>query len=145
MKQDITINLMMVNKIIIFFENMINEEVDFEFFTDKIIFDINFIDTSLNKLFDRFIKEVSYYSNDNIIKIYFSWIKKLYRGLGDISRKREIISNQKLHNSLFDIKVNLEKRLDNIRNFNVRTSIKQFDKQCINEDEYNMLLQSFDE
>ena len=145
MKQDITINLMMVNKIIIFFENMINEEVDFEFFTDKIIFDINFIDTSLNKLFDRFIKEVSYYSNDNIIKIYFSCIKKFYRLLGDISKKKEIISNQKLHNSLFDIKVNLEKRLDNIRNFNVRTSIKQFDKQCINEDEYNMLLQSFDE
>ena len=76
MSDTVTLNLMTVNKMVIFLEGMLAEDVDFDFFGDKIIFDIDYIDVGLNKLFDQFMRNRKYYGDDNLIKVYFSCIKR---------------------------------------------------------------------
>ncbi len=144
MSDTVTLNLMTINRMVIFLEGMLAEDVDFDFFGDKIIFDIDYIDVGLNKLFDSFMRNRKYYGDDNLIKVYFSCIKRFYRLLSNIAKNTTLLSQYpRFQTKLYGIRMNLEHRIQNVKNYNSRTAVKQFDKQCIGEDEYGLLLQDF--
>ncbi|HNZ27214.1 MAG TPA: hypothetical protein PK385_04725 [Spirochaetota bacterium] len=145
LKYSLTINLMNVQKIIIFTETLLEEDIDYNLFSKKIINDIEFIDSSLNIIYGEFIKNVKYYSNDNLIKIYYSCIKRFYKMLGRVSKNEDLLnSNLNFIHILKSVKRSLEKRLEYVRNFNYRIANKDSDKQCINEEEYSILLKSLE-
>ena len=144
MSDTVTLNLMTVNKMVIFLEGMLVEDVDFDFFGDKIIFDIDYIDVGLNKLFDQFMRNRKYYGDNNLIKVYFSCIKRFYLLLSNIAKNTTLLTQYpRFQTKLYGIRMNLEHRIQNVKNYNNRTAVKQFDKQCIGEDEYGLLLQDF--
>ena len=52
-------DLMVVNKIIIFLENLFDEDIDLIFFSTKIIQDVEFIANSTENILDEYIADKS--------------------------------------------------------------------------------------
>jgi len=138
-------DLMILNKYLIFLEGIIEEDVDYLLFGTKIFSDITFINGSLNALYEECFKN-NYLENENILKIYFSSIKRFHRILTRILNNYNLLNSiQRDTNFIKDIKSNLEKNIENIKNFTIRKDIVKKEKQCINEEEYNLLLNSIEE
>ncbi len=139
----LTLDLMVINKIIIFSENLIEEDVDYSIFTTKIFNDIDFINNSLNLLFDEFVKNIKHYNNDNVFKIYYSCIKRFHRIISKIIKNRDLmVYSPRNIDFINNIKIDLEKKIEDVKNFNERKNLTVNEKQCINEEEYNILFKT---
>ncbi|HOJ64089.1 MAG TPA: hypothetical protein PLE45_06680 [Spirochaetota bacterium] len=146
MLKKINNDLMILNKYLIFFEDLVDEDVDYNLFSTKIFSDITFINGGLNMLFDEFVKYNSYFDNENILKIYYSSLKRFYRILLKVLKNYELLNSvQRDISSIIEIRDSLEKKMESIKSFNNRKKIISKDKQCINEEEYSLLLESIDE
>ena len=146
MLKKITNDLMILNKYIIFVESILDEDIDYTIFATKIFYDITFINCSLNILFEEFTKNLNYFENENLVKIYYSSIKRFYKIVIKVLENHNLISSmQKDFSIIKDIKIFLENRIENIKNFNNRKNIVSKEKECINEKEYSLLLESLDD
>lgn len=138
-------DLMMLNKYLIFVEELLREDLDYILFATKIFSDITFINCGLNALYEECFMNNSF-ENENFLKIYFSSIKRFHRILTMILNNYNLLNSiQRDINFIKDIKNNLEKNIENIKNFNERKNLIKKNKECINEEEYTLLLNSIEE
>lgn len=139
-------DLMVLNKYLIFFESIVDEDIDYELFATKIFSDVTFINGSINFLFEELIRNIKYFEDENILKIYYSSLKRFQRIIIKLLQNYELLNSiQRDIKFIKEIKVTLEKKIDNIKNFHERKIRVSKERQCINEEEYSLLLESIDE
>jgi len=134
-------NLMMINKIIIFCENMLEEDIDSSQFSEKLYNDINFINYKIIYLFEEYTKNILEFKRENIQKIYYSTMKRFLKLINKTIGGNWEISKS----SLEAIRKNIEEIIISIKNLNDRIVLSNTEKQCINEEEYAMLLKEIDD
>lgn len=137
-------NLMIINKTIIFLDNMIDEEINFNMFMDKIKFDINFLHDKFLELWNHDFKVVDNTDNNenyNYVKTYYFILRKFFRLLNKIKDNQKIFNDIKFDNSKFNIIYdNVYEKIYSLSQQNKRFKIRNTEKQFINEEEYNLLL-----
>ncbi|HOV15264.1 MAG TPA: hypothetical protein PK771_13325 [Spirochaetota bacterium] len=132
-------DLMVVNKIIIFLENLCDEDVDLVIFSTKIIQDIEFIDSATENIFDEYISNIKLYNSDNLLKLYFSTIKRFHKLLIKV-QKYTTFFNKHTKDLITTLDTKLEDKIKKMKDYDYRSNILKIDKQLINEEEYNLLL-----
>ena len=132
-------NLMAVNKLVIFLENLIDEDVDLDIFTTKIIQDIEFIKNTADNIFDEYISNVRLYDSENILKLYFSTLKRNHKLLMKIHKHHDLF-NKHTKDLLNTISQEIDGKIHRMKDFDYRANILKVDKQVLNEEEYNLLL-----
>ncbi|MCK4797450.1 MAG: hypothetical protein KAT05_08720 [Spirochaetes bacterium] len=139
-------NLMMINKIIIFSDSMIEEDINEEFFSEKLIFDIEFINKRLSDFWDEYLKFIDIYERDNFIKSYSSVLKRFYKLLHKIKEFIPLTNNfyidERMTNGIIE---NIRNRINLIKDHRDRLKLVNTEKQIINEEEYSMLFENFEE
>ena len=139
-------NLMMINKIIIFSDSMIEEDINEEFFSEKLIFDIEFINKRISDFWDEYLKFIDIYKRDNFIKSYSSVLKRFYKLLHKIKEFIPLTNNfyidERMTNGIIE---NISNRIILIKDFRDRLKLVNTEKQIINEEEYSMLFENFEE
>jgi len=133
-------NLIIINKMIIFCENILDEDINVSYFIDKLNYDTKFIDNFCEYIFDEYIKNTKEASNDHFLKVYYSTLKRFYRFVIKLIKLEINTKNNKdkLFSSL------KEDRIHSLKDFQYRQSLKNNDKQGINEEEYSILLKGFE-
>lgn len=136
------INLIMLDKIILFCDTLFEEDVNEEYFADKFKYDIEFIHSFFIEYSDEYTRLKDKTEKEQFIKSYFYSIKRFYKLLNKIKKdtaKAERYSmNQNVFNDIFE---NTKKRIDQIKNQDERFKMIDTEKQLINEEEYELLLQ----
>lgn len=135
-------DLMIINKIIIFIENLIDEDIDISLFSVKIIQDIEFINSSCNAIFDEYVGNNKLYESDNFMKLYFQTLKRFHRLLLKVIKDIHCFNNH-TKGIIESINTKVEIQIQRIKDFDYRKDIIKVDKQLINEEEYNLLLKGF--
>jgi hypothetical protein len=139
-------NLMILNKILIFCESMIEEDFNGEFFSDKLTYDLDFVNIKLNNFWDEFLRFMDIYERDNFLKTY-SFTLKRFKNL--LERLIDMKSNPNKIKAdtpgIKDILLNINDKLDQIKKHKIRLKLNQSGEQLINEEEYSMLLEMNDD
>jgi hypothetical protein len=139
-------NLMLINKIILFNKSMLDEDIDPEFFIDKINFDLRFINSNLDNIWIEYLKFKDIYSKDDLLKTYSFTLKRFYNLLDKIIKDVEIIKNFKLENSMIVAFINnIKNKMELISEHNSRATLLENKEQCINEEEYMLLFNDDDQ
>lgn len=143
-------NLMVINKTIIFLDNMIDEDINFNLFMDKIKFDINFLNDKFLELWNNDFKVVDNSSdnneNHNYVKTYYFILRKYFRLLNKIRDNQKIFNDMNFDISKFNfIYDNVYEKIYTLSQQNKRFKIRNTEKQFINEEEYNLLLKNNEE
>ncbi len=134
-------NLMLINKLILFNKSMLDEDVDALYFVDKLSFDLRFINSSLDNIWIEYLKFKDIYSKDDLIKTYSFTLKRFYNLLDKIVKNPEIIKSYRLDNSIISSFIsNLKNKMELIQEHNSRATLLDNQEQCINEEEYMLLL-----
>jgi hypothetical protein len=140
-------NLILVNKIILFTDNVLNENSDIIFFHDYIASANSFIHISLVKLWNEYLKNIEDLEKENFLKSYFFTLKRFQKYLHKV--KNSIDSNVKF--KIFSIEeiekmitINQEK-ISLIRANNYRIKSNDNKEQYINAEEYSFLLEKEDD
>jgi len=137
-------NLMTINKTIIFLDNMIDEEINFNMFMDKIKFDINFLHDKFLELWNndfKIVDNTDSNENYNYVKTYYFILRKFFRLLNKIKDNQKIFNDINFDNSKFNfIYDNVYEKIYSLSQQNKRFKFRNTEKQFINEEEYNLLL-----
>jgi|GEM_PF-1664192 len=139
-------NLMLINKIIIFDKSILDEDIDYRYFTEKVIFDINFINKCLEEFWNEYLKFSDIYKKDDFIKSYSFTLKRYYKYLLKILDSTAGIKN--LNIEVESVKVylnNIKEKIDFISDHKSRSEMFGSTEQFINEEEYHLLLDNDDE
>lgn len=135
---------MVINKTIIFLDNMIDEDINFNMFMDKIKFDINFLHDKFLELWNndfKIIDNTESNENHNYVKTYYFILRKYFRLLNKIKDNQKIFNDINFDNSKFNfIYDNVYEKIYTLSQQNKRFKIRNTEKQFINEEEYNLLL-----
>lgn len=133
-------NLMMISKLIIVTENLLEEDIDLDFFKDKIIYDIMFINNKLNELWISYkYLEIEDLKN-NFLKTNYYVLKRFYKILKKI-KEIDMLYNMFIESNK-DINLLSEEIYNKIYHSsmqNKRLKNQSSEKQFINEDEYTLL------
>ncbi len=132
-------DLMIVNKIVIFLENLIDEDADIELFSSKIVYDVDFVTSLCGAVFDEYILNARLYNNENILKLYFSSLKRIHKLILKL-KKRFSIFDKKSKEFLDSLNETIEGKINRIKDIDYRENIVKYDKQTLNEEEYHLLL-----
>lgn len=132
-------DLMIVNKIVIFLENLIDEDADIELFSSKIVYDVDFVTSLCDVVFDEYILNARLYNNENILKLYFSSLKRIHKLILKL-KKRFSIFDKKSKEFLDSLNETIEGKINRMKDIDYRENIVKYDKQTLNEEEYHLLL-----
>jgi len=139
-------NLMFINKIMIFCENMLDEDIDGECFSEKLMFDLEFINQKLLDFWEEYLKYVDIYERDNFLKTYSFSLRRFKNIL------EKVVRNMPLHNglsiddnSINKILFNIIENIQQIKSHKNKIKIAGSEQQIINEEEYSLLFQKDDE
>ena len=139
-------NLMMLNKIIIFIDSMIEDTIDGEFFYEKVNYDITFTNYLINHFWDAILRQVNTEEKDNFLRTYFFILKRFYKLLYKINNDIEKYKEYKIDKiELNDILENCNKKIKLIKEQDSRMKLSNTEKQFINQEEYSLLFQKFEE
>lgn len=137
---------MLVNKLIIFLENMLDEDINYDYFQSKLTFDLNFINTCMDDFWLEYLKFYDLYRKDNFVKTYTFLLKRFNKLLTIIIKNKTIITNFKLDTTMLDVFIdNVRNKLETVSDHNIRLKLAKTEGQCINEEEYMLLLNDLNE
>jgi hypothetical protein len=135
-------NLMTLNKVIIFVENMIDDDINPEFFSLKINSDLDFVNSRVNDFWDEYLKDTEAYKKENFIKTYTFVLKRFYTLMKKFEKNMIFPGSYKIDETLVDFYLNnIQEKLGMLNNYNTRSRIVNTKKQCINEEEYSILFE----
>ena len=139
-------NLMMVNKIIIFCDSMIDDDINGEYFSDKLNFDINFINSLIANFWDKYLKFIDIKQKNNFLEIYFFVLKRFYKLLYRIKKNRTSYEDYNVSELVInDILESINNKIKLIKEQDSRAKLSNTEKQCINEEEYSLLFENFEQ
>lgn len=132
--------IMQFNKMIIFLENLISEDINYKIFIEKINFDLNFIHEKICEIWEVIFKYNSDEGELNNKSLYFL-LKKFSRVLNKIKDNNKIYDIDNFDRSNFNfISDDISEKIYLLNKKEILIKLKNTEKQFINEEEYNMLL-----
>ena len=139
-------NLMMISKILLFSNNLLEEDIDYKYFSDLFSYNINFINNRLNDFWDEYIKFIKIHETNNFIKTYYFILKRFNKFL--LKLKESILKSDDFH--IDEVEINsilnsIKNRINLIKEHNYRLRSIDSEKQFINEEEYSILFQDIEE
>lgn len=135
-------NLMVINKMIIFCENILKDDIDEAYFTDKLEYDINYINNLISALYQEYLKHILEYKEENILKTYSATLHRFNKFLKKIDGNDALIKRFSINLSIFNSIVrDVTARIELLKEHEERKKLAQSQGQYINEEEYNMLFE----
>lgn len=132
-------DIMMLNKMITFIDNMISDAINLDFFIEKINFDLYFINQKVSEFWGESFKYKN--QDDSSDKSFYYVLKKFLRLLNNIKNRSEIYNSYTFDRNNFSyIYETISERLHLLNKREMLSKIKNTEKQFINEEEYNLLL-----
>lgn len=141
-----TANLMMINKIMIFCENMLDEDINGECFSEKLMYDLEFINQKLLEFWEEYIKYVDIYERDNFLKTYSFSLRRFKNILEKVVKNMPLSNGLKIDEKIINsILYAIIKNIKEIKNHKNKIKIAGTEQQIINEEEYSILFQNMDD
>ncbi len=134
-------NLLLINKMILFYNNLLEEDIDLELFLTQVDYNNMCINNLLDEIWDEILKKIDEHQNDNITKTYYFTLKRFHKLLFDYKPKMKELNKNKLLDNLNNILNEIQKKINLIRENKFQIKSGQFSKQFINEEEYSLLLE----
>lgn len=139
-------NLIFINKIMIFCESMLEEDINGEFFSEKLMFDLEFINRKLLDFWEEYLKYVDFYERDNFLKTYSFSLRRFKNILEKVVKNMPLYNGLKIDdNSINNILSAIIENIQQIKTHKNKIKIAGTEQQIINEEEYSLLFQNLDE
>jgi hypothetical protein len=146
MFKNISNDLIVMNKLILFSNNILDEDIDINMFKNYLYETNDFICNTLNILWSDFLKNDELIEKENFIKSYYFVIKRFQKFLfrfNDLINKNKnyaLFENEEINNIINFNQEKINVIRDNKYNISSISSINQY----INEEEYSKLLEKED-
>ena len=139
-------NLISINKLVLFQNNLIDEDIDIDLFSSQIKFNLNFTILMLDSFWDEYTKFVDVYEKENFVKTYYFTLKRLHKFLYKLKDNNSFLNKAKLEESeVKEIIIKIQNRINLIRENKFNIKYADTKKQCINEEEYFILFNKNDD
>lgn len=135
-------NLLLINKMILFYNNLIEEDIDLDLYINQLDYNMLCINNLLDELWDELLKKIDENKDENIIKTYYFVLKRFHKLLFNLKSKTYDFNNNKLLENITNILEEIQKKIYLIRDNKFQIKSGQFSKQFINEEEYSLLLEN---
>ena len=135
-------DLMCINKLVLFQNSFIEDDIDIDFFASQIKYNLNFTILMLDKLWDEYTKFVDVYEKENFVKTYYFTIKRLHKYLYKLKSNNSFLNKSNLEETeIKEIIEKIQSRINLIRENKFNIKYADTKKQCINEEEYSILFE----
>lgn len=137
----ITADIIYINKMIIFDENLIKDDIDPIFFSDKLNFDINYTNKLFSLIFKDFMQNGKTFKEKYVLNLFLSSLKRFYKFILKFKETPKLSTEFIIDNAILDKVIsNLEELISQIISFSSRAQMVNSERQYINKEEYSLLL-----
>ena len=145
--KNLTANLMLIDRMIIFTDYYLEDTIDFNLFVTGLENDVQFIDQLIELSFTSFLKITGVKEKKNTYKLLLSTITRFKRSMNRIINFVNTEYKSDYNGSYLFEKIEQEagEKLHFLKNYNYEIKHDKTEKNYINENEYAILLQTLDE